>query len=309
MVVFAGIDIGKSGTRAVFSAGKERSFSAISRGVSPSNGGDLGRAAAQLILLLLADLEAPRELSRLVVGATCDFEASELEMLRLQLQKEYPMCSILVSDDGTLAHAALVQGSGTLLSLGTGTIAIAMNESGEVSRFDGWGPLFGDRGSAFGVGLAGFRSALLLVDKKKSSPLTDAASAAMGELTSTSARRIMARDDWAATVAAFAPMVVDLAAQGDKVCKEILADQMSQAAETACIAVGHAGTPSVVVSGRFAQLPLVRSLLERQILSFGANPSFAGDVLMNLDFEVVGSRRYANSFQCITDARPISSQR
>ena len=58
--------------------------------------------------------------------------------------------------DGVAAYvAALWDRPGVVVTVGTGTVALVVDQSGRVRKLDGWGPQLGDVGSGYRVGLDG----------------------------------------------------------------------------------------------------------------------------------------------------------
>lgn len=77
----------------------------------------------------------------------------------------WPGISVRVTTDVHAAWAGAFGGEpGIVLISGTGSIAYGRNARGEEARAGGWGPLFGDEGSAYAVGIACLRHLAMAVD-------------------------------------------------------------------------------------------------------------------------------------------------
>jgi glucosamine kinase len=67
---------------------------------------------------------------------------------------------ILCGDEEIALDAAFAGGPGILVIAGTGAIAIGRAPNGDLHRAGGWGPILGDEGSGFWIGLESIRAAL-----------------------------------------------------------------------------------------------------------------------------------------------------
>jgi N-acetylglucosamine kinase-like BadF-type ATPase len=72
---------------------------------------------------------------------------------------------LVVASDGVLGYAgSLGTTPGVSLSVGTGSVMLAIGLDGTAHRVDGDGPLLGDHGSGYAVGLAGIRNGIRVLD-------------------------------------------------------------------------------------------------------------------------------------------------
>lgn len=66
-----------------------------------------------------------------------------------------------VMSDGVLGYVgAIGAGPGVAVTAGTGAVILAVGSDGRAERVDGDGPLLGDRGSGYAIGLAGLREGM-----------------------------------------------------------------------------------------------------------------------------------------------------
>jgi N-acetylglucosamine kinase-like BadF-type ATPase len=72
---------------------------------------------------------------------------------------------ILVGDEEIALDAAFAGGPGILVIAGTGAIAMGRGESGELVTAGGFGPVLGDEGSGYWIGLEAIRAALRAQDR------------------------------------------------------------------------------------------------------------------------------------------------
>lgn len=150
----------------------------------------------------------------------------------------------LVADDVYLAHAGAVNGPGTVVCAGTGTNVLAVGAGGGHTRVDGWGPVLGDRGSGYAIGLAGLRAAAAAVDGVgRDTALVEEFPSAVGGTDLASLQRFYRDARLVARVAAFARVVL-AAADRDEVARSICdaaAADLAVAAEAASARQGDAG--------------------------------------------------------------------
>jgi N-acetylglucosamine kinase-like BadF-type ATPase len=66
--------------------------------------------------------------------------------------------SIVVNDGEIVLAAGTPDGHGIAVVSGTGSIAVGRDIHGRTARAGGWGPIFGDEGSAYGVAVAALRA-------------------------------------------------------------------------------------------------------------------------------------------------------
>ncbi|MGO2747553.1 BadF/BadG/BcrA/BcrD ATPase family protein [Microbacterium sp.] len=254
------VDVGKSGMRLhVVSDGRVRTF--LGDGISPTQVVDHGHVLGAGIAQLLVEAEA-HAADHLLVGSTSELSPAEHRSLFAQVRTVLPAARIAVADDGTLAHARFLNAPGVLLAAGTGVIVIARSASGELRRFDGWGPLAGDRGSAVDVGRWALRAAYAAADEQRDTPLRDAIARHLGATDLLVARRILSDAQWPATLAGLATIVGDLALGGSADASEILDAAAAELMATVRTAAESTGSDDLLPAGRFGTAPAVHARLE-----------------------------------------------
>lgn len=140
------------------------------------------------------------------------------------LEKYFMAPSIVVSDIELAYRANFVQGDGILLYAGTGSVAYAIDEKGEIHQIGGWGYLLGDEGAGYWIGREAIRQALHLIESKEV--------ASSGSLVDLILKEINA-NDWnsvksfvysqnRSAIAALSKVVDQAALKGDKSAIEIL---------------------------------------------------------------------------------------
>ena len=133
-----------------------------------------------------------------------------------------------VSDGALVLAAGTPEGWGVAVIAGTGSIAVGADRDGKTARSGGWGPLFGDEGSAYQTVLAALRRSARRADGREPSPrqgdpLTRALLDALGvavpsELISALYAPSMDRT----RIAALAPLVIDAAVADPAVVSDLL---------------------------------------------------------------------------------------
>jgi glucosamine kinase len=162
----------------------------------------------------------------------------------------------LVPDAVAAYVAALWDRPGVVVTVGTGTVALAVDQSRRVRKLDGWGPQLGDVGSGYRVGLDGLISGCRFEDGRRggSQMLRDAALGEFGrvqELGSTLRPLAQLRN-----IAHFAEVVVASARKGDICAGQILdkaARELGELTDDAASLVSDAPTVPVVIGGGFIE--------------------------------------------------------
>jgi N-acetylglucosamine kinase-like BadF-type ATPase len=230
-VTVATIDGGKSALRLrIVADGRQ----AEGRGPGFTFGSDPDsdrRSMTEAIGIALA--EARRALPELAAQPAADVafvgltglpgEAEQVAMLEAELSVDLAR-RVFVVDDGLLAHAGALGGPGTVASVGTGINITTITADGTAVVHDAWGPVIGDRGSAYAIGLAGIRAVAASLDG--AGPPTELADH-LGELMGGRIRsletlqRFTRRPDITSRIASFAEQVLTLASGGDAVARAI----------------------------------------------------------------------------------------
>lgn len=139
--------------------------------------------------------------------------------------RAFPQAAVRVTTDIEIAlEAAIGQGEGLVIVAGTGSAACGRNSVGQTARAGGWGPWIGDAGSAYEIGRRAVEAVLRARDH-------------LGPPTALNEQILRAEEtqDWDALIERIArhpdnvfpalfPVVSKVAAAGDAVAREILAD-------------------------------------------------------------------------------------
>lgn len=211
-------------------------------------------AAAAAIDETWRRLGGTHPVSRVVVGAAgAAADGVAAGALASRLRDLWPEADLAVASDALVGHAgALGGGVGVALTIGTGAVAIGVDEAGQVHRVDGWGPLLGDLGGGGWIGLEALRHALRAHDGRgPDSALVAAARERYGDLDRLPAR-LPEGPGRSAGVAAFVPDVLACAEAGDAAARAVLERAATLLAETTTAACRRTGSWRVVALGGLA---------------------------------------------------------
>jgi N-acetylglucosamine kinase-like BadF-type ATPase len=146
---------------------------------------------------------------------------------------------LLCGDEEIALDAAFAGGPGILVIAGTGSNAIGRAPGGSLHGAGGWGPVLGDEGSGYWIGLEAIRAALRAQDRAPVPAATQTGRAAaasmllreiqahwnlasLGDLVALGNLRAPSATSAPPDFAALAPVVAQCAAQGDALAPRIL---------------------------------------------------------------------------------------
>ncbi|MGZ4535445.1 MAG: N-acetylmuramic acid 6-phosphate etherase, partial [Nocardioidaceae bacterium] len=258
MTLLAGVDLGKTGCRARLSDGSPVVEGPGAPGLADPGGVD---AAAAAVLQVLDRAAGGRPVRALVVGAAGAEAAPDQATALAHRIAERLGAGVGVTSDSVTAHAGALGGRpGTVLAVGTGSVAVGLAADGRLTQVDGWGPWLGDDGSGAWIGRTALTAVLRAYDGRgRPTALTEAAVRRYGDLT-VLPHTLHADGGFARTAAGFVPDVLTAAADGDPVAASVLARAAEHWAELATAAARAAGESRVaLVGGLTGAGPLVEA--------------------------------------------------
>jgi N-acetylglucosamine kinase-like BadF-type ATPase len=146
----------------------------------------------------------------------------------------FPRNNFIVDTDARVAlTGAIGFGAGVVVISGTGSVAFGRNTAGNEARAGGWGPTLGDEGSGYWIAREGLSAIVRAHDGRGfSTKMTDLLCESYGMCEPDELPRFV----YAATthvddIARYGKLVIDAAAAGDDVAREIVARGGSELAE------------------------------------------------------------------------------
>ena len=155
--------------------------------------------------------------------AGVDFDgAGAFEMETLLHDLGFP-CTV-VNGDMVIAHAgALRLKPGVIALAGTGSVVLGIGTQGERVKVGGWGPVYGDEGSAYRIGQMALRAAAKMVDGRgPKTALTEALLGALGlKDFKETISRVYVEEMQPREIAALTRVAYQVAELGDEVARNI----------------------------------------------------------------------------------------
>lgn len=156
------------------------------------------------------------------------------------LENAFPEAAVKVTTDLAITlQAAVGDGEGIVLIIGTGSAAYGRDAQGEVARAGGRGPWFSDEGSAFDIGRRAL-SAVVRAEEDRG-PATKLSNRVLKWLGCTEWNRVL---DWVVknpddVFPRIFPLVGELGDHGDPVCQEILSNAAESLSELTASVLGR----------------------------------------------------------------------
>jgi N-acetylglucosamine kinase-like BadF-type ATPase len=275
--ILIGADVG--GTKSAVAVSQNGEI--VGRAEGPGAAVRPGRAlasASTIVEVVRQALSAAGRLTGdvLVVGAAGAGRDTERNELRSALRVENVAPHVVVTTDIEIALvAAFQEGPGIVVSAGTGSVAVGRDQTGKRHRIGGYGWQMGDEGSGYAIGRAALGAVSRAVDGR--SPPT-ALSARLLRATRSADFDALVR--WAAgaspaEVAALAPHVLQVAAEGDPLAQGIAdyaARELSQLA--ICLLPRMDITPPVRVAVTGGLLSTEQPLRRVLLAKLAEEPAF-----------------------------------
>ena len=279
MAYFLGIDAG--GTKSEFLLGDEtRELARVRSGTIQRLRTDAASAEANLDEAL-EELTAASGISMLAIDRCCIGTSAEtvplvVEWLRHSFALRVGGELILVGDVEVALDSVFSGGRGVLVLAGTGSNVAGRTAAGSILTAGGWGPVLADQGSGNFLGREGLRRGFLAIDQQRPTGLLEAVKA-FWNLRSTGELIERANGRPVPDFSQLAPVVVDCAAQGDRVAQAVLEQGGADLAYLAGLVIerirsqegnskGPFELPVVAIAGSIlANVPPVRLALERSL--------------------------------------------
>jgi len=269
-VICVGVDAG--GTSTVAALSKDGAYLRQVRGPG-ANATTLGvHDAADVIIATIREVLDGAVLDSIHAGAAGAGRERIAAELRTLIGAAFAGAHVAVGDDAAIAlRAAISEGDGAVLIAGTGSTAYAVHGE-RAARIGGLGPLAGDEGSAFWIGMQAVKLYGRVLDGR----------AARDETTDLVARALSARDRASyldalydapadpARIAALAPSIIAFAGKGNRASTKITQQAAQELGDLVRAALRSVElldhSPSVALAGGlFAENSLLSFLLETRM--------------------------------------------
>lgn len=233
------IDIGGSGSRAAWRA-PDGSDEARVDGprVGVAAGGTSLAWTVRTILARLREVlgaDSERRATTVCIGATGLLGLTpNLDDAFGAAAEQFPDAAILIASDAVTATIGALGGRpGAVVAAGTGSIALGTDLDGIWHRVDGWGHVFGDRGSGAWIGAVALRVAAEHADGRRADAagLLNECRRILGPPRGWPAA-IYTNDERAGLLASLVPAVAALAGSGDAAAAKICDDAGAHLART-----------------------------------------------------------------------------
>ena len=273
-MILLGVDGGGSRTRAVAVDG-DGNLQATAR----AGCGNYQVIGLERLATLIAEMVDKLGVSAdyLGLGLAGAGRAAEREDILGMVRERFGFKNTVVATD---AQVALVGAHGCEAGLiaisGTGSIVLGRDANGREARAGGWGPILGDDGSGYDIGLGALRAVLATLDG--SGPATVLSRTLLGAVNLTDWEQLIpfvqkgeiSRQE----IAALCPVVFASAKEGDPVAGEII-EKAAAALGNQVVAVirslGMSGSvPLTCVGGVFREIELLWSRLADSAVRIGA---------------------------------------
>lgn len=280
--LYAGVDGGGTRTRAVVTASD---LLPLGRGASgPTNASTVPvpRLVQSVTEAVEDALEAAGASRADLAVVSCGFAGVEASAMKGRLvsalEPVFGVGRVRVTTDARVALAGALPDplgdSGAVLIAGTGAICFGRNSDGLEERAGGWGALIGDEGSASEIARRGLAAVARDVDGRGShTKMREVLHASEGTRSAVEMVQKLFRPGAGPTdTAAYFPVVLEAAREGDDIALEILrwaGGELAHTTLTVLRKLGIAGEPVTVatVGGVFAAGDLVLATLRARLVA------------------------------------------
>ncbi len=264
MTRVVGVDLGKTACRVQVADGQHREPPLHGPGAPGLAEPDGVRrallAVRREVRRALAASEGPAlEIDVLAVAAAGALAAPDAApALARELTSAGVARSVMITSDAVAAHVGALAGrAGTVLAVGTGSVAVGVSDAGRVTALGGWGPWLGDDGGGAWLGREAVRSVLRAREGRgPETCLTEAVARRCGDLARLP-QWLQADESPARTAATLTPDVLSAAESGDEVAGGIVARAARCWADLTIGAATAATSDRVAVVGGLASAQLL----------------------------------------------------
>lgn len=258
-MIFGGIDAGGTASKGILLAEDGRLLAEAIAGPANYQVVGLKRAAEEIRKLLdqLCQAAKVSEVDLLGVGLAGAGSPEDLEKLRAEILPLKKASTCYLTDDGEIAVLGAHAGRpGLVVIAGTGSIVYGLGSDGRKVRAGGWGPLLGDEGSGFWIGLKAMQAIIKAAEQR--GPATLLSELICQHLGIKQLRQlvpIVYQDRLPRRlIAALTPLVIQALTAGDQVASRIIDQGLAELAltvERVYQELGSVSLPTGVIGGLF----------------------------------------------------------
>ncbi|MFW5787298.1 MAG: N-acetylglucosamine kinase [Halanaerobiales bacterium] len=227
-MLVGGIDAGGSSTRCIiYDTAKKRVLTKTKSGPGNYQIVGLKKAINEInIAFLKARENIPcGNIETLGLGIAGAGRKVDKNKLKIKLIDKLPVSELYITDDGEIALLGATGGKkGVILIAGTGSIAYGLKKDKQKIRRGGWGPIIGDEGSGYWLGMEAIRAGVKFSEGR--GPATELLQIVKEKLDLTNLNELipMVYDKKLPRkkIAKIAPSLIDQAGENDEVSKKIL---------------------------------------------------------------------------------------
>jgi N-acetylglucosamine kinase-like BadF-type ATPase len=227
--------------------------------------GSLASAIEQVLSQCELSVDSVACVSAGLAGVDFDGDgAPEMETLL----RDLGFANAVVNGDMVIAHAGALQlEPGVVALAGTGSVILGIGFNGERVKIGGWGPVYGDEGSAYRIGQMALRAAARAYDGRgAATSLTRALPGALGlrDFRET-VTRVYVQGMEPREIAALARVAYEVAETGDEVARDLFTSAADDLVDGVVAAVRQLELPlpELLVSYQGSVLESCRLLRER----------------------------------------------
>jgi N-acetylglucosamine kinase-like BadF-type ATPase len=229
-----GIDAGGSKTECIiFDKNKEKIVARSRTGPANFQVVGLDKAVSEIkrALELALDFAGLTTLPLVGLGVAGAGRKEDINKLRLRINRLSFLNECFITNDGeTALLGATGGGAGIILIAGTGSIAYGLRQDGDFIRSGGWGPILGDEGSGFWLGMKVLKSVIKASEGRGiKTPLVDIVKNELGiEKLSKLIPFIHQGNLPRKKIAGLVPLLLDVAEKGNRVASQIVAQGIEE---------------------------------------------------------------------------------
>ncbi|MDI3547802.1 MAG: hypothetical protein PWR10_1454 [Halanaerobiales bacterium] len=292
-MIYGGIDAGGTSTKCILVSEESQVLAEVKTGPANYHVVGLTRAVSEVKRAVEAACREA-EINRidiLGIGLAGTGRQKDIKVFREALLSLDRANQIFITDDGEIAVLGAHAGRpGLVVIAGTGSIVYGLSEDGKTIRAGGWGPILGDEGSGFWIGLKALQ--MIIKAKEGRAEKTSLIDPVLKKLVIGSLREelipfIYQQRLPRKEIASLAPLVVRAMKRGDRVARDIIEEGLQEL----CISVRSVAGELRQISASYRLQKKVKVALTGGLFSDPFIYDLFSEKLMDL------SRKHSDSYE------------